>query len=307
MVDGRLSEVDTRVMKTFCDLVDTGSFVRAAEIANISQPAVSQRLAKLEAEMGTQLINRGGGPVEPTEAGKAFYAAGQDILQRFDAMSGEVRSAALGGGGTLRVGTIYSVGLYLLQSYIRAYIAAHPEVNVVVEYTDAVTITERVLDGRMDLGVVAYPEKHRALRSIFFTGEQLAVVCAPGHPMARQACVSPEELAGVRFVALSQPVPTRRYIDRTLKRMGVQVNVVMEFDNIDTLKRAVEVNAGLSILPRNNVEREVAAGSLACVPFRDPKEWVREIGILRRRGKAPSRPERDFLSLLRSPPPVTRG
>jgi len=198
------------------------------------------------------------------------------------------------------VGTIYSVGLYLLQPYIRKFIQSYPTINLMVEYTDAAKIMQDVLAGQMDLGVVAYPEKHRALQSIPFTKEQLVVVCAPGNPVAKRRRVSPEELAGRRFVALSPPVPTRRFIDRALRRAGVAVKVVMEFDNIDTLKRAVEVDAGLSILPRANVRQEEAAGMLARVPFRDQTKWIRPIALLRRRGRARTHAERRFLDLLRS-------
>lgn len=292
--------MDTKVMKTFCDLVDMASFVRAADARNITQSAVSQQLAKLEAMFSTQLINRGGGGVAPTEAGMALYEAARDVLGRYERMFEEVRTAALGGGGALRVGTIYSVGLYLLQPYIRKFIRAYPTINLMVEYTDAARIMQDLLAGEMDLGVVAYPERHRALQSIPFTKEQLVVVCAPGNPVAKRRRVSPQELAGTRFVALSPPVPTRRHIDRALRRAGVAVEVVMEFDNIDTLKRAVEVDAGLSILPGGNVKQEAAAGMLACVPFRDQTKWIRPIALLRRRGKARTHAERRFLELLRS-------
>ena len=292
--------MDTKVMKTFCDLVELGSFVRAAEAGNITQSAVSQQLAKLEAMFSTQLINRGGGPVEPTEAGRALYEAAREVLARYERMFEEVRTAALGGGGALRVGTIYSVGLYLLQPYIRKFIRAYPTVNLVVEYTGAARIVQDLLAGEMDLGVVAYPERHRALQSIPFTKEQLVVVCAPGNPVAKRRRVSPQELTGRRFVALSPGVPTRRHIDRALRRAGVAVEVVMEFDNIDTLKRAVEVDAGLSILPRDNIKQEAAAGMLACVPFRDQAKWIRPIALLRRRGRARTHAERRFLELLRS-------
>ena len=97
--------------------------------------------------------------------------------------------------------------------------------------------------------------------------------------------MSASQLAGERFVAFEQNIPTRRHIDRLLKAHGVKVNVVTEFDNTELLKRAVEINAGLSILPRDNVEREVARGDLAAVAFADASKWVRPLGILRRRGQ----------------------
>ena len=287
------------VMKTFCDLVDTGSFSKAAAENYISQSAVSQQLAKLEHELGTQLISRGGGLVAPTEAGKAFYAGAQAILRRYEQLQGEVKSATDAVRGVLRVGTIYSVGFYLLEPHVRKFLRSHPEVNLHVEYTKANRIYAAVVSGEMDLGVVACPERHRSIEIIPLAQEQLVLACSPKHALAGVRHVSAAQLAGVRFVAFEQNIPTRRHIDRLLKAHGVKVNVVTEFDNTELLKRAVEIDAGVSILPRDNVEREVARGDLAAVTFRDAEKWVRPLGILRRRGKAASPAERIFLSILR--------
>ena len=291
--------MDTKVMKTFCDLADTGSFSRTAEANNITQSAVSQQLARLEAAFSTQLLSRSGGLVVPTEAGKAFYRGVKEILRRYDQMIAEMKSAVDSAAGALRVGTIYSVGLYLLHPYIREFLQAYPEVNLRVEYTGWDRITAAVLAGEMDLGVVAYPDKHRSIEIIPFMDEKLVVVCSPDHPLAGRKHIGPADLAGRKFIAFEANIPTRRNIDRILNSFHVKVDVAMEFDNIDTLKRAVEVNAGLSILPRDNIERELAEGHLVCVPFRDPARWVRKIAILRRRGKARSKAEHTFLKLLR--------
>jgi DNA-binding transcriptional LysR family regulator len=291
--------MNLEVMKTFCDLVDTGSFSKAAAENYVSQSAVSQQLAKLERELTTQLISRGGGMVAPTEAGKAFYQGARTILRRYEQLQGEVKSAADAVRGVLRVGTIYSVGFYLLEPYIRKFLRSHPEVNLHVEYTKANRIYAAVVSGEMDLGVVAYPEKHRSIEIIPLAQEELVVVCSPKHRLAGTKQVSASQIEGERFVAFEQNVPTRRHIDRMLKAQGVKVNVVIEFDNTELLKRAVEIDAGLSILPRDNVQREVDHGDLSAVAFADGGKWLRPLGILRRRGKAASPAERIFLSILR--------
>jgi DNA-binding transcriptional LysR family regulator len=287
------------VLKTFCDLVDAGSFSKAAEANYVSQSAVSQQLAKLERELSTQLISRGGGLVAPTEAGKAFYAGAKAILRRYEQLLGEVKSAAHAVRGVLRVGTIYSVGFYLLEPYVRRFLQAHPEVNLHVDYTSWTRIYAAVVSGEMDLGVVAYPERHRSIEIIPFAREELGLVCSPKHRLARKHKVEPAELSGENFVAFQENIPTRRYIDRMLKRYGLEVNIVSEFDNTELLKRAVEINAGVSILPGDNVQREVDRGDLAYAAFTDSEGWVRPLGILRRRGKAPGLAERMFLSILR--------
>ncbi len=288
------------VMKTFCDLVDTGSFSKAAAENYVSQSAVSQQLAKLERELATQLISRGGGLVAPTEAGKAFYHGARAILRRYEQLLGEVKSAADAVRGVLRVGTIYSVGFYLLERHVRKFLQSHPEVNLHVEYTRANRIYAAVVSGEMDLGVVACPERHRSIEIIPLAREELVLACSPKHALAGAKHVEASRLAGERFVAFEQNIPTRRHIDRLLKAHGVKVNVVSEFDNAELLKRAVEIDAGVSILPLDNMEREVARRDLAAVAFADASRWVRPLGILRRRGKAAGPAERMFLSILRA-------
>ena len=289
-------------LKTFCDLVDTGSFSKAAEISFISQSAVSQQLAKLERQLGTQLIQRGGGLVAPTDAGRAFYRGAQEILRRYEELVGEVRSAADSIRGVLRVGTIYSVGMYSLDSYVKRFIHEHPDANLRVEYMHANRIYAAVAGGEMALGVVAHPERQRSIEVVPFLSEQLVMVFAPNHPLAGAKTADAFLLNGQKFVAFEPDIPTRRHIDKRLKAEGVKVNIVMEFDNNETLKRAVEIGAGATILPLTLIQRELAAGSLVYVSFRNPDKWTRPLGVLRPRGKRPTPAERMFLGMLREKP-----
>ena len=288
------------VLKTFCDLVESGSFSRAAEINSISQSAVSQQLAKLERQLKTQLIRRRGGVVGATEAGTAFFQGAKDILRRYETMVGEVRSAIDSVRGVLRVGTIYSVGMYCLDAYVKRFIGDHPEVAVRIEYMRAHRIYTAVAGGELTLGVVAYPQRQRGLESISFAAEELVAVFAPSHRLARRKAIDPTALSDEPFVAFEPDIPTRRYIDRRLKAEKVAVNVAMQFDNNETLKRAVEIGAGVTILPLPVIEREVAVGRLAYAHFRGARKWTRPLGILRPRGKSPSPAERMFLGILRS-------
>jgi len=290
--------MNIKVMKTFCDAVDTGSFSRAAQLSGVTQSAVSQQLAGLERELSVVLLNRGGGLVVPTEAGKAFYEGAQEMLRRWERVIWQIRSTSDQIRGVVRVGTIYSVGFDVLYPYIRRFLRDYPEVNLQVEYSRWSRINAAVIAGEMDIGVVAYPRKRRSLEVIPFTDQELGMVCAPGHRLARRARIRPADLKGEKFVAFEANIPTRTHIDRVLRRHRVRVDVAMEFDNIETLKRAVEVDAGVSILPLDNVAREVDVGLLAFVRFRAPDGWVRHIGIIRRVGKQASPGEQAFLEQL---------
>ena len=288
------------VMKTFCDLVETGSFSKAADANYISQSAVSQQLAKLERGLSTQLISRGGGLVIPTEAGKAFHEGVRDILRRYEHLLGEVRSAADAVRGVLRVGTIYSVGFYLLDPHVRKFLQAHPEVNLHVEYTGWKRIYAAIIGGEMDLGVVACPDKHRSIEVIPLASEELVLVCSPRHRLAGRRTVDVREIDGEKLVGFEGNIPTGRHIAKLLKADRIDVDVTMEFDNIELVKRAIEVDTGIGILPLDNVEREAEHGSLHYARLKDSGKWTRPVGILRRRGKAPSPAERMFLAILRS-------
>lgn len=290
------------VMKTFCDLVDTGSFSKAAEANYISQSAVSQQLAKLERDLSTQLISRGGGLVAPTEAGKAFYQGAREILRRYEQLIGEVKSASDAIRGVLRVGTIYSVGFYLLDPYVRAFLLSHPEVNLHVEYTGWNRIYAAVINGEMDLGVVACPDRHRSVEVIPLLSEELVAVFPTHHRLAGRDKIDPHELQGEKFVAFEANIPTRRHIDRLLRMEKVDVNIVLEFDNIELLKRSIEVGSGISILPKDNILHDAQRGDLGYAGFSGPRRWMRPLGIVRRRGKAPTPAERMFLALLRTKP-----
>jgi DNA-binding transcriptional LysR family regulator len=287
------------ILKTFCDLVDTGSFSKAAQMNFVSQSAVSQQLARLEKQVHVQLVSRGGGIVVATEAGKAFYQGARDILRRHEQMLGEVRSAQDLVRGVLRVGTIYSLGFYLLDPFVRRFLQARPEVNLHVVYTSWHRIYADVINGEMDLGVVACPNRHRSIEIIPLASEEMVLVCPPDHPLAKQKRVNIRKIDGERFVTFEENIPTRRLIDRRLKGEGVKVEVAMEFDNIELLKRAIEVGSGVSILPLDNVEHEAARGELAVCRL-SGRKWQRPLGIIRRRGKVPGPAEKMFLELLRS-------
>ncbi len=207
------------VMKTFCDLVETGSFSKAAEANYVSQSAVSQQLAKLERDLSTQLISRGGGLVAPTDAGGAFYQGAKAMLRRCEQMMGEVRSVADSVRGVLRIGTIYSVGFYLLDPYVRKFIQRHPEVDLHVEYTGWNRIYAAVIGGEMDAGVVACPERQRSIEIIPLASEELVAVVPPDHPLACRKKIDISQLDGEDFVGFHRNIPTRRMIDKVLKRV----------------------------------------------------------------------------------------
>jgi len=290
-------------LKSFCDLVETGSFSKAAVLNFISQSAVSQQIKSLEQRFGQQLIERSQrNHVAPTDAGKLLYAEFKEIVERFTAIESRLSTKSEIMTGTIRVATVYSIGLHELPPYIKTFMKEHPQVRVHIEYSRTDKVYEACLNNSIDFGIVALPLRKPNIAVIPLREDKLVVVCKPDHKLARgkrggSRRISIQLLAGEEFVAFERDIPTRKTIDRILKQHKVAVNYVMEFDNIETIKRSVEVGVGLSILPETAVANEVRNRLLASLDFSEGT-FTRSIGIIHRKGKVFSAAAREFVNLL---------
>ncbi|MEP7338708.1 MAG: LysR family transcriptional regulator [Acidobacteriota bacterium] len=290
-------------LKTFCDLVETGSFSKAAVLNFISQSAVSQQIKSLEQRFGQRLIERSQrNNASPTEAGKMLYTEFKQIVERFSAIESRLSAKSEVMAGTIRVAAVYSIGLHELPPYIKTFMKAHPQVRVHVEYSRTDKVYEACLNNTIDFGIVALPLRRPNIAVIQMRQDKLVVVCHPKHPLARRKRISIRQLAGEEFVAFERDIPTRKTIDRILKQHDVAVNYAMEFDNIETIKRSVEVGVGLSILPETAVASEVRSRLLAALDFSEGT-FTRSIGIIHRKGKVFSAAAREFLSMLTATQP----
>jgi LysR family transcriptional regulator, transcriptional activator of the cysJI operon len=286
------------MLKMFCDLADSHSFSKTAEKHLLSQSAVSQQLAQLELAHKCQLITRRKRPVELTPAGQVFYKAAKDILERYDQLKNDLHTLAKGIDVRINIAAIFSIGMHSLHEYVKRFMIRYPNVNVHIEYLTAEQIYELVLNGEIDIGIVAVPKKDKRLDVYEFEDEPLVLACSPKHPLAGEKAADIHKLQFERFIAFEKEVPTRVWIDGILARYNIVVRPVMEFDNIETIKRAVEINAGVSILPQPAIVQEVTGGTVRAIPFSNER-FVRPTGILVRKGRALSQTARYFLTLLR--------
>ena len=287
-------------LKTFRDLVETGSFSKTAQLNLVSQSAVSQQLKMLEQRYDCQLLERGSGRgVTLTEAGRTFYAECRLLLERFASLESKVRSQSTTLAGVVRVATVYSVGLHALPPYVTRFMAMHPQVTVHVEYSRTNRICDDCVHGTVDLGIVALPLPKAPVTATEWREEDLVIVCSPTHRLAARRRVSLRQLAGEPFVAFERDIPTRKTVDRLLRAHGVPVNRVMEFDNIETIKRCVIVGNGISILPQVTIANEVKSGALVSVAIAEGP-CRRRLAIIHRRGRSLSGPARELLRLLQT-------
>jgi DNA-binding transcriptional LysR family regulator len=286
-------------LKVFCDVVGWKSFSRAAEENGISQSGASQVVRQLEKRLGVMLIDRSKRPFVLTPEGETYYDGCRKLVQRYDALEDQVRTLHEEVSGRVRVASIYSVGLHHMSRYLQKFLSQHPKANVRLEYQHPHRVYDAVEKDHADLGLVSYPRASRTIEAIGWREEPMVLVCAPGHRLAGYGRVAFEDLAGERVIGFDSDLTIRREIDRVLQLHRAEVEVAMEFDNIETIKRAIEIDAGVALLPEPTVLREVEANTLVKVALATD-ELVRPLGIIHRRGKELGITARRFIELLQS-------
>lgn len=285
-------------LQIFCDIAETKSFSRAAEKNMISQSAVSQQLGQLEKAFNTQLIDRHKKSFGLTAAGELFYNTCKDIISRFDSFQSSLNYLKNSAKSKISVAAIYSIGMHSLQEYIKKFISLYPDIYLDVEYLDADEIYRRLLLGKIDVGLVAVPHNSPDIQIFDFVAEPLVFVCSPQHPFAKKTSIDINMVQYQKFIAFAQNLPTRNWIDQLLLRYNVAVKPVMEFDNVETIKRVVEINTGVSIMPETTIKNELANGTLKAIPFSNEK-FKRPTGILIRKNRVMNDNLKAFIEILR--------
>lgn len=290
--------MNLKSLKIFCDIITRRSFSRAAEDNGVSQSNASQVVSQLEGHLGVRLIERSKRPLMPTREGQVFFDGCRKVIAQYDALEDQVRTLHAEVAGRVRVAAIYSVGLHHMSRYVQEFMSRHPKANVRLEYLHPDRVLESVEEGQADIGIVSYPRSTRSIEAEPWREEPIVLVCAPGNPFAGRVQVALEELHGQRMVGFDPHLVIRHELDRAIATHAAEPNVVMEFDNIETIKRAVEIDAGVALLPEPTVGREVAAGTLVTVRLA-VDELVRPLGIIHARGKPLAPTAARFVDLLR--------
>jgi DNA-binding transcriptional LysR family regulator len=285
-------------LKVFCDLAESESFTKAAQINNVTQSAVSQQISSLERVFKSLLIERSKKRFRLTREGQVLYDYSKQIIATYEALGSKLQEIKDIISGTIRVATIYSIGLHDLPPYLKRFLKAYPTVNVHVEYRRANQVYEDVMGNVVDLGLVAYPTRDNKLEIYPLRKDPLVLVCHPQHALAKQKRIKMKTLSGQKFIGFQPDIPTRKALDKILKENNVDVQHVMEFDNIETVKRAVEIDAGVAIVPQTTVVQEVAKQTLAQVEL-DDGDFFRPLAAIYKKNKVLSPAMKQFLSILK--------
>jgi len=287
-------------LKVFCDLAESESFTKAAQINEVTQSAVSQTITALEHHFKSLLIERSKKNFRLTPEGEVVYDYSKRILQTYDSLHNTLQEIEDVISGTVRVASIYSIGLHILPPYLKKFLKAYPSVAVHVEYRRPNQVYEDVISNLVDLGLVAYPHRDNKLEIVPLRKDPLTLVCHPQHPLAKQKSAKLMALSGQKFIGFQPDIPTRKALDKILKENDVEVQYVMEFDNIETVKRAVEIEAGIAIVPEGTVVQEVAKQTLVQVALEDG-EFYRPLAAIYKKNKVLSPAMKEFLTVLKQP------
>jgi len=286
-----------RALEIFCSVCEFRSFSRAGTEFSLTQSAVSQSIQQLEEGLGVQLVDRTRRPLVLTRAGEFYLKGVQPLVRSYRRIEQEVRSLGEKVAGELNVGAIYSIGSTYLPAAKREFRIRHPEVSVKFDYSSSEGVAAMVSDGSVDVGLVSYARSTSRIRAIPWQQEPMRLICAAGHPFANYSEIELTQLNGCELVGFDSSLKVRRAVDSFLARHSVSVDVTMEFDNIDSMIRAVEANQGISILPEATVRKETANGSLRVVACKQMK-LTRPLGIIVKRAGKLTRAADEFASML---------
>ncbi|WP_145168931.1 LysR family transcriptional regulator [Rubripirellula lacrimiformis] len=286
-----------RTLELFCTIAEQRSFSKAAEAHDLTQSAASQAIGHLEESLGVRLIDRSKRPLVLTPEGQTYLSGLRGVLRSYQRLEEEVRSISCTLRGRITIGTIVSVGLSYMPAATEAFARLHPEVDVMTEFGSADRVVEMTTEGEVDFGLVSFPKSTKRIQCIPWQQEPMRIVCSAEHPLAEKRQMTLDQLRGSDMIGFDRELILRQEIDRCLARAGVAVNVRMEFDNVDSMIRAIQANRGMGIIPEAAVRRETANGSLRVVACR---EWrmTRPLGMIFRRSGRLSRAANEFGSLL---------
>ena len=211
-------------LKVYCDLAETESFTKAAQINGVTQSAVSQQISALERMFKSLLIERSKKKFRMTREGQVLYDYSKQIISTYESLHSQLQDLKDIISGTIRVATIYSIGLHDLPPYVKKFLRTYPTVNVHVEYRRANQVYEDVLGNVVDMGLVAYPTKDSKLEILPLHKDPLVFICHPQHPFARLKNAKLKTLVGQKFIGFEPDIPTRKAIDKILREHGVSVH-----------------------------------------------------------------------------------
>lgn len=284
-------------LSLFRDIARELSFVKVAQQNHISQPAVSVHIKKLEHELGKKLLTRTPHNIQLTPEGAVILADVKQILYLCDNLKISSHYQQETMEGNIRIAAIHSFGMYEIGDFLSSFMKSYPKIHIHLEFRRSDEIYSLLLTERIDIGVVAYPEKRTRIEAVPLGQDELVLIVDKNHPLWGRTSIKLEEINDEPFVAFEEGIPTREAIDQILNEKGINIDIRMTNDNIYTLKKVVAAGIGVSIVPTSAVDEEVLGGVLSRVKIRDINLY-RPLSLLKLKKNTLSLPTEMFVEQL---------
>ena len=289
--------VNLERLRIFHAVVQTGSFTRAAEAVHLTQPGISKHIKALEDEMGVVLFDRQPRRVSLTQAGQILYEAAQDVASSVATAERHIQEMIGLRGGRLRVGASFPAGLYVLPRVLAAYRTKYPAIETTLAIAMTASIVAKVLDNKLDFGLVSADVHHPKLLSLAFMTDELVVIVPAEHKWAHRRSIKAQELMEETFIVAARGAGARAIVEERLQAKGITLTNILDFVNVEGVKHAVEAGLGISVQPRAVVQREVEAGSLVAIRLADMDSEMQYVYICRKK-QVPSSAQKAFVEML---------
>jgi DNA-binding transcriptional LysR family regulator len=293
-----VGDMEVRSLEVFLSVAKHLNFTRAGEEVNLSQPSVSVRIRQLETELGVKLFEQLGKRVALTEAGSLLIphahrviGAIEDATHAIDELQGLER-------GSLRIGASTTPGMYLIPKTIANFKTRYPKIEIQLGIRDTRQVENGVARNEFDFGFVGGHLAGDEVDAQPWLTDQLVLVVAPGHALGRKKSVKLEDLRKEKFILREPGSATRATITSHLQRSNLTVEPIMEMENPESVKKAVQSGLGIAFISLFAVETELKAKSLVAVVVRGI-DIRRELKIVHRKDKHLSRAARTFIEMAR--------
>ena len=287
--------MDFDQLETFLEVAKHSSFSRAAERRFRTQPAISAQIRALEDEVGAKLLDRSGGKVSLTAAGKVFQKYAEETVEARRGVINSLAEMERVPRGEVVVGANEGTCLHILPEVFAQFKKQYPGVAVNIDRLESAAILEAVIDNSVDFGVVSLPVSDNRLTVVLIHRDELVVITAPHHPLAKSKAVTLEAVAKYPLV-MPEGGRTRDALEQLLHDRKLKPNLAMELDSSELLKRFVAADVGVGFVARSNVQEDLKAGMLAAIPLSDAT-IRRDLALVFRKDKALSRAALAFIDI----------
>ena len=255
--------MEIRQLRAFVAIAESGTFTAGALRVHVTQAAISMQIRQLETEIGAKVFVRAPRHVILTEAGEQLLRRARHILREHDAALDEIAELAGAERGRLRIGSASAMVLTeQLPMILKELRKQHPAAEIAVTSGTSEVLVDQILAGEVDVAFVSLPVDERGIKTERLSDDQLVAIASPRHKLAKQRTISAYTLAGERLILGERGGNTRRLIDQFFAQAGVSLRVAMELSRQQAIKRMVEEDMGVGIVPLQSVREEVEKGKL---------------------------------------------